>query len=67
MKTATTNEVRQALIDRREIALFDVSDEAVFAEAHPLFAANLPLERLELDILDRVPRQTTPIVLYDEG
>lgn len=67
MKTATTNEVRQALIDRREIALFDVRDEAVFAEAHPLFAANLPLERLELDILDRVPRQTTPIVVYDEG
>ena len=57
MKTATTNEVRQALIDRREIALFDVRDEAVFAEAHPLFAASLPLGRLELDIQDRVRRR----------
>ena len=67
MRTATTNEVRQALIDRREIALLDLRDEAPFAEAHPLFAANLPLDRLDLDILDRVPRLTTPIVVYDDG
>lgn len=67
MKIATTREVRQALIDGREIALLDIRDEAVFAEAHPLFAASLPLDRVELDILDRVPRLTTPIVVYDDG
>ncbi|NOT27257.1 MAG: thiosulfate sulfurtransferase [Acidobacteria bacterium] len=67
MKVTTTADVRQSLIDRREIALFDVRDEAVFAEAHPLFAACLPIGRLELDMLDRVPRLTTPVVVYDDG
>ena len=50
-----------------EIALFDVREEAIFAEAHPLFAASLPLGRIELEILDRVPRLTTRIVVYDDG
>ena len=63
---ASTEEVRQALIDRREIALLDLRDEASFAEGHPLFAASLPLGRLELEIYDRVPRLTTRVVIYDE-
>ena len=67
MKATTTAEVRQSLIDRREIAILDVREEADFAEAHPLFAAGLPLARLELDVLDRIPRLTTPIVVYDNG
>jgi rhodanese-related sulfurtransferase len=67
MKVTTTAEVRQSLIERREIALVDVRDEVSFAEAHPLFAASLPIGRLELDILDRVPRLTTPVVVYDDG
>ena len=61
-----TQEVRQALIERREIALLDLRDEASFAEGHPLFAASLPLGRLELEIYDRVPRLTTRVVIYDE-
>jgi rhodanese-related sulfurtransferase len=67
MKFTTTADIRQSLIDRREIALFDVRDEAEFAEAHPLFAANLPIGRIELDMPDRVPRLTTPVVIYDDG
>src|SRR6187549_788667 len=63
---ASTEEVRHALIDRREIALLDLRDEASFAEGHPLFAASLPLGRLELEIYDRVPRLTTRVVIYDE-
>jgi predicted metal-dependent enzyme (double-stranded beta helix superfamily)/rhodanese-related sulfurtransferase len=35
--------------------------------AHPLFASQLPLSRLELEILDRVPRKDAKIVLYDNG
>ena len=62
----STAEVRRALIERREIALLDVRDEALFAEAHPLFAASLPLDRLG-EVLDRIPRRTTPIAVYDDG
>jgi len=60
-------EVRSSLIERREIALIDVREEAVFAESHPLFAACMPFARLEFEVLDRIPRLAAPIVLYDAG
>jgi rhodanese-related sulfurtransferase len=60
-------EVRFAWISRAEIAVIDLREEDPFAGAHPLFAACLPLSRLELEIGDAVPRLTTPIVLYDDG
>jgi rhodanese-related sulfurtransferase len=63
----STADVRRSLIERREIALIDVRDEASFAEAHPLFAASLPLDRLSTEALHRIPRRTTPIVVYDAG
>jgi len=63
----TPAEVRLALLARREIALVDLREEAAFAAAHPLFAANLALSRLELDVLDRIPRRSVPVVLYDDG
>ena len=59
--------VRSDLLEKREIALLDLREEADYALDHPLFAANLPLGRLELEILDRVPRKDTRIVLYDAG
>ena len=60
-------DVRSSLLERREIALLDVREEGPFAEAHPLFAASLPLGRLELEVLYRIPRKTVPIVVYDDG
>ncbi len=60
-------DVRLDLLAEREIALIDLREEAAFAKAHPLFAANLPLSRLELEILDRVPRASVRMVLYDDG
>ncbi|MGM9425254.1 rhodanese homology domain-containing protein [Hydrogenophaga sp. MI9] len=63
----TTAQVRQSLLDRHEIALLDVREEDPFGQGHPLFAANLPLGRIELDIRSRVPRLDTPIVVYDNG
>jgi rhodanese-related sulfurtransferase len=59
--------VRAALLERREIALLDVREEAPFAEAHPLFAANLPLSRIENEAWTRIPRRDTSIVVYDDG
>jgi len=60
-------EVRQALLARQEVALLDVREEAPFAESHPLFAANIPLSKLEVEIYPRVPRRSTAITLYDNG
>ncbi|MDR3508501.1 MAG: rhodanese homology domain-containing protein [Caulobacteraceae bacterium] len=60
-------EVRLAFLTRREIALIDLREEDPFAKDHPLFAACLPLSRLETEALDRIPRKDTPVVLYDNG
>ncbi len=52
--------IRQALLDRRELALIDVREEADFATAHPLFAVNLPLNKLELEVLAGGYRASPP-------
>lgn len=63
----TFQQIKEDLLARREIALLDVREEAPHAEAHPLFAANLPFARLELDAWTRIPRRTTRIVVLDDG
>lgn len=62
--TLTYADVRAALLARKEIALVDVREEDPYAQAHPLWAANLPLSRLELEAWSRIPRRDTLIVLY---
>ena len=62
--TVTAQHVRAELLMRREIALLDVREEDEFARSHPLWAANLSLNRLELDAWGRIPRLDTPIVVY---
>jgi len=63
----TFHDVRQALLAGQEIALIDVREEDPFAQAHPLFAANFPAGRLELDTWRRIPRLGTALVVYDNG
>jgi rhodanese-related sulfurtransferase len=58
-------EVRSALLTRSEIALIDLRDEAAFASGHPLFAAQIPPDRIEIEVEQRIPRRATPIILYD--
>ncbi|SFI46800.1 3-mercaptopyruvate sulfurtransferase SseA, contains two rhodanese domains [Collimonas sp. OK307] len=65
--TCTFQQIHAALLERKELALLDVREEAPFAEAHPLFAANLPLGRIELEAYARIPRRDTCIVVYDDG
>jgi len=65
--TLSFQQVHAALLARQEIALLDVREEAPFAEAHPLFAANLPLGRIELEAYARIPRRDTVAVVYDDG
>ncbi len=65
--TVAPQDIRRALLLREEIALLDVRHEAVFATAHPLFAANMAAGRIALEAPIRLPRRDAPIVLYDDG
>src|SRR3954454_4358105 len=67
LPSITPSEVRTALLLRDEIALLDVRHEATFATGHPLFAANMALDRIALEAETRLPRKDVPIVLYDAG
>ncbi|NHN91690.1 rhodanese-like domain-containing protein [Acetobacter sicerae] len=63
----TSETVRERLRAGEEIALLDVREEAFFAAGHPLFAVNLPLGRIEELVTGLIPRQTVPVVVYDNG
>ena len=64
--TLTADQVRAHLLARDEIALLDVREEHPYAQAHPLWAANLPLSRIELEAWRRIPRLDTRIVLFGD-
>ncbi|GBR67387.1 rhodanese-like domain-containing protein [Gluconobacter kanchanaburiensis] len=63
----TSEDVRAQLRNGVEIALLDVREEDPFASAHPLFAVNLPLGRIEERVAALVPRLDVPVVVYDNG
>ncbi|HEV7408178.1 MAG TPA: rhodanese-like domain-containing protein, partial [Bradyrhizobium sp.] len=65
--TVTPSHIRRALLLREEIALLDVRHEAAFATGHPLFAANMAADRIDLEAEIRLPRKDVPIVVYDNG
>jgi rhodanese-related sulfurtransferase len=67
LPTVTPFEIRCMLLARQEISLLDLRLEAAFATGHPLFAANLAADRIELEAGIRLPRKEVPIVLYDAG
>ncbi|CRM72395.1 rhodanese homology domain-containing protein [Pseudomonas fluorescens] len=67
LSTRSFAQIRQALLDREEVALVDVREEAPFAQGHPLFAANISLSKLELEVYSRIPRRDTQVTLYDNG
>src|SRR4051812_27910412 len=60
-------EIRFELLARREIALIDLREEGIFARGHPLFAAQIPLDRLALEAPISLPRRAALIVVYDNG
>lgn len=65
--TRSFADIRKALLAHEELALVDVREEAPFAQAHPLFAVNIPLSRLELEVYSRIPRRDTAVTVYDDG
>ena len=67
LSTVAPAEIRRALLLREEIALLDVRFEAAFATGHPLFAANMAVDRIAIEAAVRLPRKDVPIVIYDDG
>ncbi|MBU3577242.1 rhodanese homology domain-containing protein [Polynucleobacter sp. UK-Kesae-W10] len=59
--------VRNKLLNKEEIAFLDVREEDPHAREHPLFAANLPLSRIEIDAYGKLPKKNIPIVTLDDG
>lgn len=59
----------EALVERLQgdapLAVIDVAEEAAFSREHLLHASNLPLDRLESMITQRVPLRGCPVVLCD--
>lgn len=67
LSTITPADIRRALLLREEIALLDLRHEAGFATGHPLFAANMAVDRIAIEATVRLPRKDVPVVLYDDG
>jgi rhodanese-related sulfurtransferase len=67
LANVTPAQIRCLLLLREEIALIDLRHEAAYATGHPLFAANMAADRIELEAATRLPRKDVPIVLYDAG
>ncbi|WP_156443933.1 rhodanese-related sulfurtransferase [Burkholderia savannae] len=65
--TLSAADVRAALLAGAEIALIDVREEDPYAHGHPLWAANFPLSKLELEAWTRIPRRDTTIAVYGEA
>jgi rhodanese-related sulfurtransferase len=53
VSTITSEHVRRMLLLREEIALLDLRREAAYATGHPLFAANMAADRIELEAATR--------------
>lgn len=66
LPTVAPADIRRALLLREEIALLDLRQEAGFATGHPLFAANLAVDRIAVEAETRLPRKSVAIVLYDD-
>ncbi len=60
-------ELKARIAAGAELAILDVREEGAHSQGHPFYAAPVPLGRLELMVLDMVPRKATPVVLVDDG
>ena len=59
--------LRQWLADDEELAVLDIRSPEKVGYASPLFATNLPADRVEAEIDRFVPRKPVRTVLVDDG
>lgn len=67
LSTVTPADIRRALLLREETALLDLRHEAAFATGHPLFAANMAVDRIAIEAAVRLPRKDVSVVVFDDG
>lgn len=53
--------------DGTELALVDAREPTEFTQRHLLYAANLPLSHVGLEVAARIPRAGAPVVVCDDG
>ena len=53
--------------DVTELALIDAREPTEFTQRHLLYAANLPLSHVGLEVAARIPRLGTSVVVCDDG
>ena len=64
--TLSPSALLEMVLGDAEYALIDVREQGSFADAHLLFAVNVPLSRLELMVGALIPRHDVPIILVDD-
>ncbi len=60
-------ELKSLILGRCEHAILDVREQGIYFDGHLLWATNLPLSRLELEVHALLPRRTVSITVYDSG
>lgn len=66
-KTISKDTFRNWLEDGKELAVLDIRDPAIVGYASPLFATNLPADRVVNELGRFVPRKAVRTVLVDAG
>lgn len=66
-KEISLEEFETWLADGKELAVLDIRDPSDVGYASPLFATNLPSDRLSKDIDSFIPRRVVRTVLIDDG
>ena len=67
MSFISPSQLKEKILEHKELALVDVRSEGAFAGAHLLYAISIPLAKLELEFRHLIPRLETPIVLCDDA
>ncbi|WP_419863491.1 rhodanese-like domain-containing protein [Candidatus Poriferisodalis sp.] len=69
ISAAELTELHRGLLrgDGTELALMDAREPTEFTRRHLLYAANLPLSHVGLEVAARIPRLDTPVVICDGG
>jgi rhodanese-related sulfurtransferase len=67
MSLVSPSQLKEQIIEGKELAVVDVRSGGAFAGAHLLYAISIPLANLELELGRLIPRSESPIVLCDDA
>ena len=67
MSFVSPSQLKEQIVEGKELAVVDVWSGGAFAGTHLLYAISIPLANLELEVGCLLPRLETPIVLCDDA